>query len=101
MPPGADGTSAAAANIFSGQYDAGPSGGGGNPLSAAAGNIDQTLQHPGGSSVGINAGDGALQYQPSGGIVPGLFDTFQIKPYVEGVPGMSPPGMPAPWDTGH
>jgi hypothetical protein len=102
MPPGADGTSPAAASVFSGQYDAGGGGGGGgNPLDAAAGNLDQTLQHPGGSPVGINAGEKAVQVAPQGGIIPGLIDKVQIKPYIEGVPGMGPPGMPPPWDPGH
>ena len=102
MPqPGADGTSAAAADVFSGQFDGGPAAAPGNPLAAAAGNLDQTLQHPGGSPVGINAGDKSLQYAPQGGIIPGLLDSFQLRPYVEGVPGMGPPGMPAPWETGH
>lgn len=99
--PGADGTQPAAGDPFAGMYDGGPSGGSGNPLDAIAGDLGQTLQHPGGSPFGINPDDRSLQYAPEGGIVPGLFDTFQLRPYVEGVPWMGPPGMPAPWEFGH
>jgi hypothetical protein len=98
---GADGTKPAAANIFSGQYDAGAPTPSKNPLEAAAADLDQTLQHPGGSPVGINAGDRAVQIAPQGGIIPGLVDSVEMRPYVEGVPGMGPPGMPAPWESGH
>lgn len=103
MNPDANGTLPGAGAPFAGQYD-GPApggGGGGNPLDAAAGNIDGTMQHPGGSPFGLNFGDKSLQYAPQGGILPGLFDKFQFKPYIEGMPGMGPPGMPAPWDPGH
>ena len=98
--PGGDGTQPAAASPFSGMFD-GPSGGGsgGNPLDAVAGNLDKSLQHPGGSPAGVNLGDRSFQVE--GDILPGLIDRFQVRPYVEGVPFMGPPGMPAPWDTGH
>ena len=98
--PGANGTTPAAASVFAGQYDPGPAGSG-NPLDAMAGNIGQMLEHPGGSPVGVSVGDKSLQYAPAGGIIPGLVDAFQFRPYVEGVPGMGPPGMPAPWESGH
>ena len=100
MPSG-DGTQPAAGDVFSGQYDGPAPSGGGNPLDAAAGGIDQALQHPGGSAVGINAGDKSLQIAPKGGIIPGLIDKVEVQPYIEGVPGMGPPGMPAPWESGH
>ncbi len=102
MPqPGANGTTPAAANVFSHQYDAPAAAGPTNPLAAAAGNIGQTIEHPGGSPVGVNVGDRSLQYAPKGGIIPGLVDAVQVRPYIEGVPGMGPPGMPAPWESGH
>jgi len=100
-PLEANGTSAAAANVFSGLYDAPAPGGGGNPLEAAAGSIDRMLQHPGGSDFGVNAGSKSLQYAPTGGVIPGLIDQVQVTPYIDGVPGLSPPGMPAPWESGH
>ena len=99
--PGADGTQPGTAGIFSGLYDGGASGGSGNPLDAIAGGIGKSLEHPFGSDVGVSVDDKSLQYAPQGGIIPGLVDTFQFRPYVEGVPGMGPPGMPAPWESGH
>jgi hypothetical protein len=98
--PGANGTSPAAASVFSGQYD-GPAPKGGNPLDAAASSVGTSIEHPGGSPVGVNVGDRSIQYAPSGGILPGVVDTLQFRPYVQGVPGMDPPGMPAPWESGH
>jgi len=44
---------------------------------------------------------GSLQIAPEGGIIPGLIDKVEVQPYIEGVPGMGPPGMPAPWESGH
>jgi hypothetical protein len=99
LPPEANGTAPAAGDVFGGQYDAG-GGGGGNALDAAAGNVDELLQHPGGSPLGINPGAKSLQYAPQGGIIPGLIDTLRLRPYFEGVPGMGPPGMPPPWASG-
>jgi hypothetical protein len=88
-----------AANLFSGQYDGpGPSSGG-DPLKAAAGGLGEHLKHPFGSPFGLDPGKGAFQYAPKGGILPGLLDVFKFKPYIEGVPGMGPPGMPPPWQA--
>jgi hypothetical protein len=98
-PLAANGTLPGTADLFRGQYDElAPANG--SVLDAAAAKVVQPREHPGGRPVGVHVGDRALQYAPDGGIAPGLVDTLQLRPYIDGVPGLSPPGMPPPWEPG-